>query len=539
MNPNLHVRRVFRPTAMTLMTAVALGILSPSVSGREPPIVFEDVTESLGLWEHLENWELAHAGAWGDVTGNGRPDLYLGAYADRPVYGEPDAPIPNMLFINETRRFTLSPDEGLRFDRERARASMSLFVDLNNDGKLDLLVGTHGAGPDTRLFRNRWPDPFENVTPDWPRRLHMRNATAIDLDRDGLLDLLFFDGEYRGGGQSVMALRNLGNFQFEDVTERYGLPTSGARTLGSAIGDVNNNGRLDIFLADCNRLFVTDDDGVYREYRPGFFRQHEFSDWPCGAVFADLTGNGLLDLVFTVHGQPAQIFLYVNRGIDEDGMPIFEHVTEQAGLKLDFDRAPEGLPIQGAHLAAVDIDNSGRRDLVLAMVHLNKEGRLQPYVLRNSGTVEGIPMFKTPPTQGLMGYYATGPVADFDRDGRVDIFLANWHHQLRSHLFRNVTEGGNFLTVRVQGAAPDLNRMGIGATVRLYAEGRAGETEHLIGRADITLGNGYSCGDEALAHFGLGDRVRCDVEVIWQGRRVVHAGVETGQYLTIPVDAIE
>jgi len=81
--------------------------------------------------------------------------------------------------------------------------------------------------------------------------------------------------------------------------------------------------------------------------------------------------------------------------------------------------------------------------------------------------------------------------------------------------------------------------MGIGATVRLYAEGRAGEAEHLIGRADITIGNGYSCGDEALAHFGLNDRKRCDVEISWQGRRVVRAGVAAGQYLTIPVGAVD
>ena len=504
-------------------------------AAEEPPIVFEDVTAPMGLTAHLAGWQLAHGAAWGDVTNNGFPELYIGAFADRPIYGEPNAPIPNMLFLNEKTRFTLSPDEGIRFDKMRARTSMALFVDLNNSGRLDLLVGTHGAGPDTRLYENRWPAEFRNVTPDWPRRLEMRNATAIDLDQDGLLDLIFLDGAYNGNNQSVMALRNLGNYRFEDVTAQYGLPTSGARGLGSAIGDVNNDGRPDLFIADSNRLFVSGKDGRYREYKPGVFRQHKFSDWPCGAAFADLTGNGLLDLVFTVHGQPAQVFLYVNRGIDDDGMPVFEHATEAAGLDLDFRQVPKGVPVLGSQLALVDLNHNGRRDIMLGMIHKDEQGRLQPFVLRNTGVVDGIPRFAAPPTASLLGYYATAPVTDFDRDGRVDIFLANWHDNLQSHLFRNVTAGGNYLTVRVTGNAPKLNRMGVGATVRLYAEGKAGDMAHLLSRADITLGNGYSCGNEAIAHFGLGAVARCDVEITWQGHQVRRTGVAANQHLMVPV----
>ncbi len=517
-----------------------------SLSIAETPIVFEDVTETMGLKPHLIRWELGHAGAWGDVNGNGYPDLYIGAFADRPLYGEPDAPIPNMLFLNQTNRFILSPDEGIRLEGQRARASMALFVDLNNNERLDLLVGTHlaGGGPESQLFRNRWPAPFENVTPDWPRTLEMRNATAIDLDQDGLLDLLFFDGAYRGDEQGVMALRNMGDFRFENVTEDYGLPTRTARTLGSAIGDVNNNGRLDLFLADCNRMFISDDNGMYREYRPGFFRQPKqrlrraWSHWPCGAVFADLTGNDLLDLVITVHGSPAKLFLYVNRGIDVDGMPIFEEATEAAGLKLDFPASDEPR-VLGAHFALADLNNNGRRDILLAMIHRDAQDRVQPYVLRHTGVVDGVPRFEAPSPDGLLGYYATAPVADFDRDGRMDIFMANWFDYLDSHLFRNVTEGGNYLTVQVRGDAPDLNRMGVGATVRLYAEGKLGEAEHLLGRGDITLGHGYSCGEEALAHFGLGTHERCDVEITWQGRTVRRQAVEVNQQLLVAVGTTE
>jgi enediyne biosynthesis protein E4 len=504
----------------------------------QPAIEFEDITEAVGLHEHLARWELGHGGAVGDVTGNGRPDLYIGAFADRPVYEDPNAPIPNMLFLNRPEGFTLSPDESVRFDyrgqprNERARLAMALFVDLNNNGKLDLLAGNHGGGPASRLFENRWPDGFRNVTPTeggWPQSFHMRNATAIDLDQDGLLDLILLDGRYGGTDQRVIALRNLGNFQFEDVSEQYGF-TGRARALGSGVGDVNNDGRLDIFVAHSNRLFVSQPDGTYQEYRPGFFRmpRDASGDWPCAAHLADLTGNGLLDLVVSMHGTPGELYLYVNRGIDEQGMPMFEDVTEQAGLRVMF-------PRRTAQFALVDLDNNGRRDILMGMVQRDEQGRMKPVVLRNRGVRDGIPQFELPDMESIAGYYATAPVADFDRDGRIDIFMATWSLRVPNALFRNVTKAGNYLLVSVRGEGPRLNRMGIGATVRVYAAGHLGQSEHLLSRGDIAIGNGYSSGDEAIAHFGLADHQHCDLHITWQGHDVRLTNVPVNQHLTVPV----
>jgi len=59
--------------------------------------------------------------------------------------------------------------------------------------------------------------------------------------------------------------------------------------------------------------------------------------------------------------------------------------------------------------------------------------------------------------------------------------------------------------------------------------------DHFIARGDITMGNGYSVGDEPQAHFGLGDIKACDVVVTWQGRRVVVRDVKPNQYLDVVV----
>src|SRR4029079_17133452 len=59
-------------------------------------------------------------------------------------------------------------------------------------------------------------------------------------------------------------------------------------------------------------------------------------------------------------------------------------------------------------------------------------------------------------------YMAPGPSADFDRDGRLDLFLGNWWVKSRSLLLKNETPGGHWLDVQVQGSK-GVNRMGIGS----------------------------------------------------------------------------
>ena len=516
-----------------------------SAFGAAGPIRFEDVTHSTGLAPHLVGWTRGHAAAWGDADGNGRPDLYIGAFADQG-FDSPDAPSPNMLFLNTDDGFRLSPERALRFEAQGGRASMALFADLDNSGELDLLVGMHaGSGPSGAVFRNQGQATFQAVPElPWPVGLHARNIPAFDLDLDGLLDLVVVDGRYGGSAQALHALRNLGGHRFEAVGARYGLPQSGIRGLGTAVGDVNEDGRLDLFVADANRLFLSRPDGTFEEYKPGFFHLDlpGGDDWACGAVLADLTGDGLLDLVVTVHAQsrgrapdvPGHIFLWVNRGNGEDGLPRFEDVTREAGLGFVLPPIGQtGVMLKAAGLALVDLDHDGRRDVLLGMVRQTEDGRLEPVVLRNAGIVEGVPRFEVPPLESIVGYYAAPPVADYDRDGRLDIFMATWFDELDSHLFRNVTSAGNYLVVRVDGQGSGLNRMGVGAVVRLYRAGHAGDPEHLLGRGDVTLGNGYSVGEEALAHFGLGSEARVDVVVQWHGRSETLESVAANRYVTV------
>jgi hypothetical protein len=133
----------------------------------------------------------------------------------------------------------------------------------------------------------------------------------------------------------------------------------------------------------------------------------------------------------------------------------------------------------------------------------------------------------------MTGYYAAAPAADFDGDGRVDLFLASWFEHLPNYLFQNVTDGGNWLTVRLDGRGKKLNSMGIGAVVRIYAVGCLGEPTRLLGRHDMAIGAGYCSGDEAVTHFGLGEAEQCDVEVKWAEHRLVQRNVDANQAVAL------
>jgi len=199
---------------------------------------------------------------------------------------------------------------------------------------------------------------------------------------------------------------------------------------------------------------------------------------------------------------------------------------------------PKGLTdlaVKIGNIAIIDLDNDSKNDLLVSVIWRDEERALQPMSFRNLGNgPDGLPRFSKPPMERAVGYYASSPIVDFDRDGRVDFFLGAWFDwdETPSILFRNVTEGGHWLIVRVAGSGR-RNTMGVGATVRVYEAGRAGEPDALLQRSDIVVSNGYSSGEEALAHLGLGTNAVVDVVVRWDDETKTLAGVMADQYLRV------
>jgi hypothetical protein len=513
---------------------------------------FRDVGDEAGLFPHVAKIA-GHSAAWGDIDADGWPDLYVATFGGHPYDSK-----PNQLFRNIRGKFQLDDQPQLRIF---GRASGCVFADFDNDGDLDLYLSNHAIdgkpygqphyGAPNALFRNDGGGQFSDVSAasgTCPSGFTARSATVLDYDGDGLLDLLVGECFVQGGEGRSKLFQNRGNLKFDDVSRAAALPER-IVGLGVAAGDVNGDGWPDIFFAGRdalklgrdrgNRLFLNDRQGRFREVaatHADFTWEYKdtLDDTACGVAFGDVNRDGLPDILIGQHfdrpwftgGVPVR--LYLHRGM-HDGWPKYEEVTAAAGLKP--------LPMKGPHVEVQDFDNDGWPDVYVGIVKF-AAGKPYPVIFRNLGVPGGLPQFREDalavndfPTAedrqtGDVGafftrlekeqkivYMAPGPSADFNRDGRLDLFLANWWVNSRSLLLENETPSGHWLDVTVT-AAQGVNRMGIGTIVRIYESGKLGQPAALIGAREISAGYGYASGQEAVAHFGLGKADQCDVELV-------------------------
>jgi enediyne biosynthesis protein E4 len=527
-----------------VLVATLVASCGPELCFSQTGFVFRDVGDEACLFPAAAGIA-GHGVGWGDIDGDGWADLYVGTFGGDPPYGSK----PNQLFRNVQGRFTLDEQPALRIV---GRANGAVFVDLDNDGDLDLYATNHAIDypgqphfqqPST-LFRNEGGGQFTDISASsgaCPAGYAQRSVAAVDIDGDGLLDLLVGECFFQGGTSRSRLFRNLGNLAFADHTAVAGLPEQ-VTGFGVAAGDVNGDSWPDLFLAGRhlgNRLFINDGQGHVKEVPATHANfQWQFNDTAddttCGVAMGDVNRDGLTDIVVGSHcdrpwwtgGVP--IRLYMNRGT-ADGWPRFEDVTDRVGLTP--------LPMKSPHVEIQDFDNDGLPDVYTAIAKF-AGGKTYPLIFRNQGLSEGLPRFFEDtlavndfPTEQdkqtadvgeffarmeaehKIVYTAPGPTCDYDRDGRLDMFMANWWVNSRSLLLRNETAAGNYLDVIVKDQ-PGVNRQGIGAVVRVYPAGKLGQPADLWCAKEIAVGYGYASGQEAIAHFGLGPQDRCDLEII-------------------------
>lgn len=528
--------------------SVILPLLASPVVADE--LKFEDVTQQAGLSDALAGL-LGHGAAWGDFDGDGRPDLFVGGFCDRPdaEYAPANAPVPTRLFHNQGHgRFKLVKTPEVQF---HGRTSGAVFADLNLDGRPELYVannarpvrpGSRSRGPvqdAAKTLRSRLISPlatgFKDVTDSSGASpeslLSARNVAVFDWDQDGLLDLFVIEDRFIRQPGSVL-LRNLGDLRFEDVTAEAGLPTD-VYGLGHAAADVNGDGRTDIFVAHSNRFFLSQADGTFREFESLTetlkWEPLHNEDWPCGAALADLNRDGRLDLVLAVHGEPARNRVYLNQGLKE-GVPKFRDVTELCGF-------PDSVPVKCPHVEVQDFDNDGWPDIYFSAGWLDGPDQLVPLVFRNFGPgPNGIPRFVAPrEVRSPMVYFPAGPSADFDQDGRVDLFLVNWFQDNRCRLLRNASAKGQGQGHWLQVVIGENPSAGIGSQVNLLITNDSG-AQALLATQQLYMGSGYASGRLPALHFGLGSATEVTVEVVFpDGRRVRRTQVAADQRVVIPV----
>ena len=482
------IERYFGVSPMLGGAASATALPIPPSAGlitSSGAISFDDTTQAAGLTstdpavDPLKGAYI-HAAAWGDVDNDGDPDLFVGTFTDSSIsyYQKRGAtgPLGDQLFMNDGDG-TFSP-AGQPALNLFGRAAGAVFADLDNDGWNDLIVSNNSYSTGTttnayklepnHLFHNAGNGQFVDVSAGSgiaPAGFAMGRAVGVlDYDGDGCLDVFVVSDPFHGNLSSSRLLRGDCALHFVDVTASAGLDVVGGllvQGLGVAVGDVNNDGWPDIFVAGGplgfqrrNFLFVNRTDGTFREVSNGAFDEppgiiDAAEDWTSGASFGDLNRDGLMDLVIGHHygsaeqpsyGSQAEAFtptVWLNTSTGT-GDPTFANVTAGSGVVPIRAKAP--------HVEIQDFDNDGWPDIFVSVVAGLPTGA-QPLVFRNegaSGQVNGHPTFSAPGFDpATLHYYPGGPTADYDRDGRLDVFLDEFRPEDVPPLFRNTSESAD------------------------------------------------------------------------------------------------
>jgi enediyne biosynthesis protein E4 len=445
---------------------------------------FSDVTESSGI-RHSDYGMGACAG---DIDNDGRSDLYITNYG------------PNVLYRNGGK--------GAFTDVTRAAgvglagwSTSCAFVDVDVDGDLDLFVTNY---LDAAKSNNRFCG-------DAQRRIRVY---CHPLVYQGLPNVL-----YLNDGKGV----------FTNASAEAGLAKYIGNGLGVAVGDYDDDGRPDVFVANDgvpNFLFHNEGKGRFSEVgllagvavaRDGKPRAG------MGTEFADYNGDGRLDLVVTNH-EFETTSLFRN-----DGGGTFADTTIDGGISSPT------LPFVGFGVAFFDADNDADMDLAIVNGHVidntamfragsahaqrkllfqNTNGRRFTEISRQSGT--GF-------TRDDVG--RTLLTGDIDNDGDIDLVVTN--NGGGPEILRNT--GGNArnaIAIRVAGSPS--NRDGLGARVTVVAGGRTQVRE-------VKSGSSYLGQNDLRVHVGLGESTRVDrIDVRWLGGRMETVrDVSANQIITI------
>jgi hypothetical protein len=313
---------------------------------------FADVAEKAGVT--LGNWS---AGAtWGDYDGDGKLDLFVPGYLHYDIANPP------------------------------SQGSKSVAYRFCEFRGVKVMCGPRGLkGEPDHLFHNNGDGTFKDVSVDAgvsdPSAYYGLASLFIDVNNDGKVDLLVANDSTPN---YLYINKGNGTFDDESYGSGYALNGGGRETasMGIAAGDLTHNGRIDLFNTtfsdDYKPLYRNDGDANFTDisYQMGIADEMmPFLGW--GTGFFDYDNDGWLDL-FEVNGHVYPQADQNNWGTSWKQRPLLFH---NVNGKLELVPAVEGTGLAeisaGRGMAFGDLFNNGKIDVVIN----NLDGT--PTLLRN------------------------------------------------------------------------------------------------------------------------------------------------------------
>lgn len=460
-------------------------------------IHFSEVASPSGLSSNLNNTGASFV----DINGDSLPDIYT-TYAT----GEPSN-VSGAQYYKNNGDGTFSIVNSATPLPPGDVIYTGVIADYDNDNDMDIFVSGNQI---FYMFRNDGVLGFTNVSSSAGFSNLSGNvfgASWLDYNLDGYVDLFLATA----GNASHILLKNNTNGTFSDVTIDMKINLAASTNVrGLAVADYDRDGDPDIFVANYNQSnhFFRNDRTQFTEIAsqmgvqfPGITNAH--------SQFADFDNDGDFDL-------------YIGRG--EGVAPPNLMRNENNGQSFTNVTASAGFPIVSSNGSTFsDLDNDGDLDLVGVYVNSSFFGIMRN---NNDGTFTDVTS-----GSGLLSTNSQTAVsaADYDRDGRMDLFAATLY-DAKDELYHNTTTNtNNWIGFKLSGVYS--NTAAIGSILDLYAGGNR-MTRYVDGGFSMMGQN------DLTQHFGLGSETTVDSVVIhWpSGRRTEVIPSSLNQYFSISED---
>jgi hypothetical protein len=457
---------------LPLVVAGASLVVFPSAGAADAGVSFTQVVTGAIVNDAGYSYGIA----WADYDNDGWVDAFI-------ANGGNEGPSLPFLYRNDGNGGfdRVTADEVGPLAVDLVQSSQGNWADYDNDGQLDLFIGSIHPNDPCRLYRNQGNGRFEEVARAsglWDSLLPLGpwKCAWADYDNDGFVDLYLARG-WTADRVTDMLMRNQGDGVFRQAN---GIAFGLMNVNHGAWGDADNDGDRDLLIARGD----AGDIPFYRNQGSGVLVQDSSAGFGSGAnganvIWADFNNDGFLDVFITRTVTPC--YYFINEG---DG--TFGQITTGPHTQ-----------IRGVSAAAGDYDNDGHLDLFITRGQSSSDPSL---LFRNQGDGSFV-MVDCDPLTTTGGHFSDCAWADYDNDGFLDLLVTTLDNE-NNELYRNQGNANAWLIVRPVGTAS--NCAAIGAKVRAMApiEGR-----------DVWQMRQVSGGlaDDLRAHFGLGDATKVDL----------------------------